>query len=245
MAASVYSAIIAIASELAPQGIAKSRFNAADQYHYRSIDDVLDRLSPLLAKHRLCILPRVLERTETERAGLGQGLLLQVTLRVAFELVSADDGSSHIVEAFGEAPDHADKGTAKAMSAAYKSAMLQTFCIPVSGEDADAASPRLRRPEATAEPVQGWEAWVRDIADIIGVCETEQALRLLQDRNRKLLLALSRAEPELYRTLGEAVSKRQQDLTTRAGPKPKTKAAARARAPSKTAVREPEQAGNG
>ena len=244
MAASVYSAIIAITSELAPQGIAKSRFNAADQYHYRSIDDVLDRLSPLLAKHRLCILPRVLERSETERAGLGEGLLLQVTLKIAFELVSADDGSSHTVEAFGEALDPADKGSAKAMSAAYKSAMLQTFCIPVSGEDADAASPRLHRPQVTAEPMQGWEAWMRDIADIVGVCETEQALRLLQDRNRKLLVALSRAEPELYRTLGEAVSKRQQDLKTSAGPKPKDKQAARAKTRAKSAVRESEQVDN-
>ena len=50
-------------------GIAKSRFNQADDYKYRSIDDVLDRLAPLLAKHRLCVLPRVRERQTTERSG--------------------------------------------------------------------------------------------------------------------------------------------------------------------------------
>ena len=46
-------------------------------------------------------------------------------------LISVEDGSSHKVEAYGEALDGGDKATAKAMSAAYKSAMVQTFCIPV------------------------------------------------------------------------------------------------------------------
>ena len=51
-APSVYTAINAIAAELAQHGIAKSRTYEADDYKYRSIDDVLDRLAPLLAKHR-------------------------------------------------------------------------------------------------------------------------------------------------------------------------------------------------
>lgn len=211
-APSVYSAVAAVASELAPQGIAKTHFNEADQYHYRSIDDVLNRLAPLLSKHKLCIFPQVLERTQTERVGLAQELLLHVTLKVAFDLVSADDGSCQRVEAIGEALDHADKGTAKAMSAAYKSAMLQTFCIPVAAEDAEGASPRLTRKEPTTEPVQGWQAWAADICDIVCSCESERALRTVQERNRDLLFALSRARPELYKQMGEEVARRQQQL---------------------------------
>src|SRR5207253_5037737 len=55
--ARVYGAINAVTSAFAQQGIAKDRFNTADEYAYRSIDDVLVRLSPLLAEHRLCVLP--------------------------------------------------------------------------------------------------------------------------------------------------------------------------------------------
>ena len=58
-APSVYAAINAITADLAGSGIRKTRFNEADEYRYRSIDDVLNRLAPLLAKHRLCVLPRV------------------------------------------------------------------------------------------------------------------------------------------------------------------------------------------
>ena len=58
-----------------------------------------------------------------------------VRFKVASDLVSVEDGLCHTVESFGEALDERDKTTTKAMSAAYKSAMLQAFCIPVVGEE--------------------------------------------------------------------------------------------------------------
>ena len=181
----VYAAINAVAADLALTGIAKSRVNHVDDYKYRSIDDVLDRLAPLLPKHRLCVLPRVVEREVTERADEMQRLLLNVVLRVAFTLTSVDDGSSHIVEVYGEALDGGDKATAKAMSAAYKSAVVQTFCIPVSGsEDPDRTGHRLTARIHEPEPVQGWQQWCADIEDIIRVCESEQAIATVQESNR-------------------------------------------------------------
>lgn len=221
MAAAVYSAISRVSAELSTIGIAKSHVNLVDQYHYRSIDDVLNHLSPLLAKHRLCVLPRALRRTESEREGLGEALFLHVVLKVRFEFVSAEDGSSHAVIGFGEALDASDKGTAKAMSSAYKAAMLQTFCIPVSTEDPDSGGAKLRKSELTAEPPQGWDAWVRDIIDMIGVCESKQAVRSVQSRQRSLLASLRRERPELYHQLGKSFAVRTEALS---GPKGKTKA---------------------
>jgi hypothetical protein len=54
----VYKAVTAVAAELSGAGIPKRHRNDRDDYRYRSIDDVLNRLSPLLAKHKLCVLPR-------------------------------------------------------------------------------------------------------------------------------------------------------------------------------------------
>ena len=73
-----------ISAELAQHGIAKSRTNEVDDYKYRSIDDVLDRLAPLLAKHRLCVLPQVLKRSAVERQDEAQRSLFHVSLKVAF-----------------------------------------------------------------------------------------------------------------------------------------------------------------
>ena len=153
----VYRAINAITADFAQAGIAKAHTNLVDQYQYRSIDDVLNRLAPLLARHRLCVLPRVLKRRAEDRAGDQGSILVSVRLKVAFDLVSARDGSSHTVQSWGEALDPGDKGTAKAMSAAYKSAMLELFCVPVTSDDADASSHRLKAcpPRGRAGPGLG------------------------------------------------------------------------------------------
>lgn len=134
--------------------------------------------------------------------------------------MSADDGSSHIVEVYGEALDSGDKGTAKAMSAAYKLAMLQAFCIPVQDSvDADSISHKLAAKSHAPEPVQGWEQWVRDINDIAEVCESQQAIDVVQDRNRGLLKSLSRERAPLYAELGECFAKRRQVLRDREKPR--------------------------
>ncbi len=137
----VYDCIVAVSRDLAQEGISKSRSNQQQNYKFRGIDDVLNALSPLLAKYRLVILPRILSRAVVERATQKGGVLFYVTVEAEFDFVSAADGSMHTVKTYGEAMDSADKATNKAMSAAYKYAAFQTFCIPTEGDnDADAVT---------------------------------------------------------------------------------------------------------
>ncbi len=205
----VYGAITAVSAELARKGIAKNQINTHDQYQYRGIDDVYNRLSPALAAHKLCILPRVLERTSVERSGANGTLLMSVSLKMAFDIVCAKDGSRHTIKTYGEALDAGDKATSKAMTSAYKYAMLQAFCIPLSGiEDADATSHQLSRSAHVPEPVQGWEQWAKDISDVVRGCESSEALDRLQDMNRQLLKGISRERPDLYTHVGETIRER-------------------------------------
>jgi len=136
----VYKAINAVQAELSSVGITKDRRNMQGSgYNFRGIDDVYNAIAPLLAKHSLCILPRVLTRECVERASKSGGALFYVTVEVEFDFVSADDGSKHTVKTFGEAMDSGDKATNKAMSAAYKYAAFQAFSIPTEADnDADA-----------------------------------------------------------------------------------------------------------
>ncbi len=136
----VYKAINAVQSELSSVGITKDRRNMQGSgYNFRGIDDVYNAIAPLLAKHSLCILPRVLTRECVERSSKSGGALFYVTVEVEFDFVSADDGSKHTVKTFGEAMDSGDKATNKAMSAAYKYAAFQAFSIPTEADnDADA-----------------------------------------------------------------------------------------------------------
>jgi hypothetical protein len=94
--------------------------------------------------------------------------------------------------------------------------MIQAFCIPLAGsEDPDRASPRASARTHVAEPVQGWAQWAKGIEDIIGGCESEQAIDLVQERNRALLLALSCERQELYRELGARFGERRQVIRER------------------------------
>lgn len=137
----VYEKIAAITAELSKIGIAKDSKNAQQGYTFRGIDQVYGALSPLLAKHGLCILPRVKDRQVLERQTKSGGALFYTTLVVEFDFVAAEDGSKHTVITVGEAMDSGDKSSNKAMSAAYKYAAFQAFCIPTEGDnDADATT---------------------------------------------------------------------------------------------------------
>lgn len=162
----VYKAINAVQAELAHAGIEKTRKNQAQGYSFRGIDDVWNALSPLLAKHGLCIMPRILEREVQERQKANGGAMFYVTVAAEFAFVSAEDGTQHIVRTYGEAMDSADKATNKAMSAAYKYAALMTFAIPTEGDnDADAHTP---------EPLAHGTEWLEKIHGIADDVEAER-----------------------------------------------------------------------
>lgn len=137
----IYQKIAAITAELSKIGISKDSKNSQQGYAFRGIDQVYGALSPLLAKHGVCILPRVTDRQIIERQNKSGTALFYVTLTVEFDFVAAEDGSKHTVVTVGEAMDSGDKASNKAMSAAYKYAAFQAFCIPTEGDnDADATT---------------------------------------------------------------------------------------------------------
>ena len=151
MSKNVYQLIAEVAAELAQSGISKDRRNQQQGYSFRGIDDVYNALAPVMAKAGLVILPRILSRELTERNSAKGGVIFSVTVEAEFDFVSSHDGSKHTVKTYGEAMDSADKATNKAMSAAYKYAAFQTFCIPTEGDnDADASTHHVAARQAAA-----------------------------------------------------------------------------------------------
>lgn len=166
----VYQAINAVQADLCRDGITKDRRNQQQGYNFRGIDDVYNALSPLLAKHGLCILPRILTRDVQERQTQKGGVLFYVTVEAEFDFVCAEDASKHTVRTFGEAMDSADKATNKAMSAAYKYAAFQAFAIPTEGDnDADSATHEIA-------PSAEHAAKAADFKTAIKEAETEKSL---------------------------------------------------------------------
>lgn len=200
--AKVYAAIAAATADLSREGVGKTRKNQQQGYAFRSIDDVLNALSTVLPAHKLAVLPRVIDLTQGERATAKGGVLFTAVVTIEYDVVSAEDGSSHTVRMIGEGMDSADKAIAKAASAAYKSAMLQTFCIPVEGqgEDRDAD---YTTPQPTAAPKPAPAPAARPLAAV----PDERA----QLRQRIAQIAASdRYSPGLRHDADEVVSGRAQ-----------------------------------
>lgn len=145
----VYKAIHGVLTDLSKIGIGKDKKNQQQGFQYRGVDDVMNVVSSLLAKHGLLILPRVTRRECIERQSAKGNALFYAILEVEYDFVSAEDGSKHVVGPFvGEAMDSGDKSSNKAMSIAYKYACFEAFCIPVEGDNDPDAQTHDVKPKA-------------------------------------------------------------------------------------------------
>lgn len=151
----VFEAIRGVLADIAAVGgIAKTHTNERFAYKFRSIDDLVNLLAPLLAKHGLLIIPSVVERELVERRTAdGKTALYHATVRVELTFVAVEDGSQWVCTAYGEGIDTTDKATNKALIAAYKYGLLLAFCVPV-GEDADAGGVEAAAPSPPAPPAR-------------------------------------------------------------------------------------------
>lgn len=131
----VYASIAEIQGEMSKEGIGKDNTNKQQGWKFRGIDDVYNAIAPKLSKHKLVIIPTVINRATTERKSKDGFALYSTSVRVAYDIVSAIDGSRHTMVMDGEAMDSGDKSTSKAVSIAYKYACFQLFCIPTEGDN--------------------------------------------------------------------------------------------------------------
>lgn len=114
--------------------IGKNSKNQSQGYRFRGVDDVMAAFHGPLTRHGVFFLPEVMGSDVVERQSQKGGTLIYTTVDMAFTFY-APDGSSVTARTKGEAMDSGDKSTNKAMSAALKYALLQTFCVPVDAAD--------------------------------------------------------------------------------------------------------------
>lgn len=200
----VYKAISAVAKEMAEQGISKDRENRQQGFSFRGIDQVYNALAPMLAKHGLVILPRITDRTVTERTTKSGGVLFYVVVKAEFDFVATEDGSKHTVITYGEAMDSGDKATNKAMSIAYKYAAFQAFCIPTeqTAIDADAEVHQVaaRSPDEILADFTSQAAECANIDDLKGIYKPAwNALASSAEHQQKCV--------EVFKTRGAELSK--------------------------------------
>lgn len=128
--------------------VGKDQVNTVQKFKFRGIDQFINSLYPALTEHGVFMVPKVVSeahkiREVTRRDG-SKGTDKLVYLQMSYTFY-AEDGSNVTVGPIpSEGLDSGDKATNKALSAALKYALIQTFSIPTEDmSEGDLDSPEL------------------------------------------------------------------------------------------------------
>lgn len=159
----VYSAIASVQAELSKVGVGKNGKNTQQGFKFRAWDDVQQVLSPILSKHQVFVVPRIIERECAERQTKSGSNQYHVVLKGEVQFVSGVDGSTFAYPCMGESMDTGDKATSKAITMLMKYGLLHGLQIPLEGaHDADAETPEETQPARITPTGGAWEAMDAD-----------------------------------------------------------------------------------
>ena len=141
----VYGAFSAAMKKV--EKIGKLGENKHQRFNFRGIDDTMNAVGPVFREYGLFVIPEVVAKQVDHAATAAGKRMTTVHLEVRYT-IAHEDGSSFQGTAPGEANDTSDKATAKAMSVALRTFLLQSMLIPTGDLDPDSFSDSAQAPPA-------------------------------------------------------------------------------------------------
>lgn len=119
------------------RAVRKGDQNTHQRFMFRGVDAVVNAVGPKLRKHGVIVMPEVLEKS-VDMAQTKNGAINYITKVTVKYTFTGPAGDQMVAVVPGEAMDMQDKGTAKAMSVAFRTCLLQALCLPTDDTDPDA-----------------------------------------------------------------------------------------------------------
>lgn len=133
----IFEALSAVMGDV--QAVGKDNRNTQQNYQFRGIDAVVNAVGPALRKHGVIVIPTLEDASYRDVQTSTGKPSRECTVRVRYRFYGPD--GSHIDAVVpGESMDFGDKGAPKAMSVAFRIALLQALAIPTHEQDPDAQS---------------------------------------------------------------------------------------------------------
>jgi len=163
--------------------VGKDQKNAAQGFKFRGIDQFVNALYPALTKHGVFMAPRCVsemhELKDVTRGSGKQGVDKHVTILMEYDFFAEDGSKVTIGPIPAEGLDSGDKATNKALSAALKYALIQTFSVPTEDmAEADFETPVIEKETAKqsepekATPVKKGFGVVKKASSLNGAATT-------------------------------------------------------------------------
>jgi hypothetical protein len=152
---SLYGKLAAVSGAIA--AVEKDNKNKDQGYRYASPASVMSAVKPLLAEHKLAIVPHLVNFEEIDsgqRASSGKPFVIN-RVSMHYHILDGETGDELVVPWQGQAGTYADdKGLAKAQTIALRTFLIQLFQIPTedpeNDPDARDAQPPARQPQRNA-----------------------------------------------------------------------------------------------
>jgi len=149
----VTQALAAVMAEV--RGVGKDGFHDAPgaKFKFRGIDAIVNAVGPAMRNHGVIVTPQLVDVTRRDVSTSG-GKASRETCVIVKYIFTGPDGTTLETIVPGEAMDSADKGTAKAMSVAFRIALLQALCLPTDDADPDSHHYERDYQQQPAQPPQ-------------------------------------------------------------------------------------------
>lgn len=170
------------------------------QYSFVSVDDIIAAIRPALVAHGVAIYPcGVRDLLCTSEKNDKGTTMTTVSGLFAFTFAHGDSGTTAVAEVASEGKDSGDKAHNKAMTAAYKYVLKQTFMI----ETGDNAKQQRKSDSGRSEPSQPLSAQSFKAKYLITIGETDDGMPASTEQARYLASVMG----EAYKSIPDSTDK--------------------------------------
>ena len=163
----VVQALSAVMADV--RAVAKKERNTSQGggFYFRGIDAVVNAVGPALRTHGVVVTPH-LDNIDRREGRTSKGGTLNYVAVIVTYTFTGPAGDTMTATVPGEAFDSGDKATAKAMSVAFRTCLLQALTLPTdeADPDADVYDATVQTAAPTAGPTTPGAPDVVDLAEV-------------------------------------------------------------------------------
>jgi hypothetical protein len=169
----IHAALLAVMNDVTYVG--KDQYNEQQKFNFRGIDGVLDAVGPAFRKHGILPMPEVTSVESTSYTTKNGTVMTRSVVRVNYDFRGPAGDTLTAIGIPGESADSGDKSVSKAMSVAYRTALVQVLALPTHQPDPDADT---EEKEAAQQPDPDADTEEKEAAQPAVVTEDQSATEL-------------------------------------------------------------------
>jgi len=181
-------------------------------YKFRGIDDLLNALQPALLDGGVLVVPYMRNLQREERVTKSGATQIYTLVDVEYRFYGSEGEESIVARVVGEGQDTGDKSANKAMSSAFKNAIIQVLSIKTEETERDSEAAEVEKPvpkpketketrKAKADlfdPAESWQSLKEVVTLMAGGHDEKEVCKLILDADSQATELPDDVPPIIY-----------------------------------------------